>query len=211
MNFNHSSSASILANFSLTLMKALLVLAFLGMMLMSLEVSKKKVTEGIKPPVFLIIVASWSNDVDVDIDIHLKCPKGDNINYVMRDACFAHLERDARGSISDHMTWDVGKVVNLSNKEIVSFRSPVSGEWILNVNWYSISNAKPVDVKIEITAIEPEVKVLYEKTVTLKHPKHEQHVVRFVVNENKTVDNFDESRSIKLIAPNINNLTSPTR
>jgi hypothetical protein len=205
-----SQGASILANFSLTMMKALLVLAFLGMMLMSLEISKIKTTEGVKPPVFLIVTASWSNDIDVDVDLHIRCPNGHNLNYAMKEACFANLERDARGSVSDFIQFSSQKVTRITNKEIVSFRTPVQGEWIVNVNWYAMGYANPVDVKIEITAIEPNVRVLYEKTVQLNYPKHEQHVVRFKVHDDKRVDSFDDSRTIKLIGQNINNLQGNT-
>lgn len=201
-----NTSAGILANFSLTLLKALLVLAFLGMMLMSLEINRIKTTEGIKPPVFMLITASWPNEVDVDVDLHLKCPNGDNINYAVKEACFASLERDARGSISDSIITNNKKITHITNKEIASFRTPFTGEWIINVNWYAGTFRDPIPVKIEIILIEPNVKVVYETTVQLRGPKHEHHVVRFTVNDDKSITNLDSSRPTKLIGPSINNL-----
>ena len=198
------SSAGILANFSLTMLKALLVLAFLGMMMMTIEIIKVKQTEGIKPPIFLMITMSWPSNIDADIDLHMRCPDSTNISYIIREACWANLERDSRGSISDTITFSNQRITTLSNREVITMRTAYPGEWIINVNWYGGNYNSTIPVKIEITAIEPNVKTLWETEVTLRYMKHEEHVVRFKVDADKAVKDFDTSRPIKFLSTSIN-------
>jgi len=201
------SSAGILANFSLTMLKALLVLAFLGMMMMTLEIIKIKQTEGIKPPVFLMITMSWPTEIDADIDLHMRCPDSSFVNYIIRETCWASLERDSRGSVSDTAVLHGQRITNLSNREVIIMRTPYPGEWIVNVNWYGGNYPGSIPVKIEITSIEPSVKTVWETEVMLRHMKHEEHVVRFKVDGDKSVHSFDASRPVKFLSTSINSGT----
>jgi len=199
-----SSGATILANFALTMLKALLVLAFLGLMLMSVQENKKFDTEGLTPPVFLMLVLSWSNEVDADIDIHVKCPTGEQLNYVRKEICFANLERDARGVASDWSMINDERVVVVKNREVVSFRHPVPGEWTVNVFYYNARTPTPVDVKLEVTVLNPKIYTAFERTITLNRPGQEGHMVRFEMTNANHVYGFDTTRDVKLVVPGLN-------
>lgn len=199
-----SSGATILANFALTMLKALLVLAFLGLMLMSVDANKKYDTEGITPPVFAMLVLTWSNEVNADIDIHVRCPNGDHLNYVRKEACFANLERDARGVASDWSMINNERVVVVNNREVVAFRTPVQGEWIVNVHWYSGPTPNPIDVKLEVILLHPKVYTAFERVVTIPRMANESHVVRFEMTSSKWIYGFDTTRDAKLVVPSLN-------
>jgi len=199
-----SSGAVILANFALTMLKALLVLAFLGLMLMSVDSNKKYETEGYMPPVFAMIVVTWPNDTDADVDIHVRCPNGDNLNYIRKEACFANLERDARGVASDWSMINNERVVVVNNREVVAFRTPVPGEWAVNVHWYNGRNPAPLDVKLEVILLHPKVHTAFERVVTLQRMAQEAHVVRFEMTSAKWIYGFDTTRDLKLVTPSLN-------
>lgn len=199
-----NSGATILANFALTMLKALLVLAFLGLMLMSVDSNKKYETEGYTPPVFAMLVVTWSNDTDADIDVHVRCPNGDQLNYVRKEACFANLERDARGVASDWSMINNERVIVVNNREVVAFRTPVPGEWIVNVHYYNARTPTPVDVKLEVILLNPKVHTAFERVVTLHRIAQEAHVVRFDISSTKWLSGFDTTRDVKLVTPSLN-------
>jgi len=198
------SGATILANFALTMLKALLVLAFLGIMLMSTENNKKSDSDGVKPPVFALLILTWSNEADADVDIHVRCPTGEQMSYVRKEICFANLERDARGTASDWSMVNNERVVVVNNREVVSFRTPVRGEWVVNAHYYSGRHTGPLDVKLEVVSLDPKVSTVFERTVTINRPKQEVHLVRFEVTSDKTLYGFDTTRETNLVTPSLN-------
>lgn len=206
MNFptHPRSGSTILANFALTMLKAMLVLAFLGLMLMSDQQNKKFDEDGIKPPIFALIVVTWPNDMNADIDVHIKCPNEDLVNFVRKEACFANLERDARGSVSDWAIVDGQRVEIVDNREVISFRNTVPGEWIVNVHWYSGVLKKPVPVRVQIISLNPSVQTVFTREVVLNSTQDESHVLRFQMNSNKTIGSFDFSRPTMLLSPSLN-------
>lgn len=199
-----NSGAVILANFALTMLKALLVLAFLGLMLMSVDSNKKYDTEGFMPPVFAMLVLTWPNESDSDIDIHVRCSNGDQLNYKRKEACFANLERDARGVASDWSMINNERVVVVNNREVVAFRTPVPGEWIVNVHYYNGRTQAPVNVKLEIILLHPKVHTAFERVVTLQKPAQEAHMVRFEITSDKLIYGFDTTRDVKLVTQSLN-------
>ena len=192
------------------MLKAMLVLAFLGLLLMSEEKAKKFDTEGIKPPVFALIIVTWSNEINVDVDLHLRCPTGEMVNYVRREACFANLERDARGKTSDWSIVDGKRVEVVNNREVVSFRNPVPGEWFVSVHWYNGQHPDPVAVRIEIIRLEPSVQTVFTREVVLKKPFSEESVVRFQMNPDRSLSQFDHDHPRLLLKPTVNNNRRPS-
>lgn len=193
------------------MLKAMLVLAFLGMMLLSEQLNRKYETEGIKPPVVALLVLTWSNQLDVDIDLHLRCPTGESINYVRKEACWATLERDAQASASDWTMINNQRVVRINNREVVSLRVPVEGEWTANVHWYGGTSREPVEVTLEILAIEPRVESLFARSLVLERPSQERHITRFSMSASGAVGNFDSSRPVMLAKPSLNGPPAPPR
>ncbi len=193
------------------MLKAMLVLAFLGMMLLSEQLNRKYETEGLRPPVVALLVLTWSNQLDVDIDLHLRCPTGESINYVRKEACWATLERDAQASASDWSMINNQRVVRINNREVVSLRVPVEGEWTANVHWYGGTSREPVEVTLEILAIEPRVESLFSRSLVLERPSQEKHITRFSMSASGAVSNFDSSRPVMLAKPSLNGPPAPPR
>lgn len=191
------------------MLKAMLVLAFLGMMLLSEQLNRKYETEGVRPPVVALLVLTWSNQLDVDIDLHLKCPTGEAINYVRKEACWATLERDAQASASDWTMINNQRVVRINNREVVSLRVPVEGEWTANVHWYGGNSREPVEATLEILSIEPRVETLFSQTVVLERPSQELHITRFSMSAGGVIGVFDSSRPVMLVKPSLNNSLPP--
>lgn len=193
------------------MLKAMLVLAFLGMMLLSEQLNRRYETEGVRPPVVALIVLTWSNQQDVDIDLHLSCPTGEQINYVRKEACWATLERDAQASASDWTMINNQRVVNINNREVASVRAPAEGEWVVNAHWYGGTNQEPVEITLEIIAIEPNVLSLFSHKAVLTKQGQELHLTRFFLNSGGVFSDFDSTRPVLLVKPSLNNFTPTFR
>lgn len=195
------SSGPMLANFALTTMKVMLVIGFLCMLMIAVDQSKKKYeTDGVKPPVIAMVTISWPNDMDVDIDLHAKCPNGESMNYVNRTACLASLERDARGSSTDTAIINGSKVLVIDNREVINFRRVLEGEWIINVQWYSSrAQRTPVPVQIEVAQVNPDSRILFRNTVIMDEVKQEKHALRFEMASDGTIKEISTDRPISII------------
>ena len=191
------------------MLKAMLVLAFLGMMLLSELNNRKYATEGVRPPVVALVVLTWSNQVDVDIDLHLRCPTGEAINYVRKEACWATLERDAQASASDWSMINNQRVVKINNREVVSLRTPVEGEWIVNAHWYGGTSTQSVSVTLEVLMIEPRVETVFSRNITIDRISQEVHITRFSMASNGEITNFDSTRKVLLVRASLNNSLPP--
>lgn len=198
---HRESNSVMLANFALTTMKVMLVIGFLCMLMMAVDQSKKKYeTEGIKLPIIAMVIITWPNEMDVDIDLHARCPTGDRINFAVRTGCFATLERDARGSSTDSINLNGSRVVSIDNREIIAFRKPVQGEWIINVQWYSTKvYTGPVPVLIELSQVNPESKMIASRTVMLESIGDEKHVLRFEMGPDGLVGNVSTDLPVGIV------------
>jgi len=203
-SFKSGGSATILANFALTMLKAMLVMAFLGLMLINEDGQHKYDTDGVKPPIFAMVVLTWSNDRMIDLDLHALCPTGEHVAFNNREACFANLERDARGGLSDWTIVNGQQVVSVDNREVITFRAPVQGEWILNAHWFFSQESPPIVAHVEIISFEPTIHVVFQRDITFESSDEEVHVVRFKMHDNKILDGFDYNNPRMIIKNSIN-------
>jgi len=77
----------------------------------------------------------------------------------------------------------VGTVNYPYNREITTIRGIMPGEYVFNVHLYRKENeSKPIPVTVILEKLNPQVKLLYSKVVTLSHFWEEKTIIRFVLN-----------------------------
>jgi hypothetical protein len=151
---------------------------------------KKKKETSAKPHAEFIITITWEKGSDDDVDSYLQDPAGNILFFNAREVGIMHLDRDDLGQRNDVIQLPNGETVLIEdNREIITLRGIVPGEYVLNVHMYSKSDQKPVDVTITIDKINPYSAVL-SKTVQLKSNGQEETVCRFTLDPSGTVSDI---------------------
>ena len=129
-----------------------------------------------------IITVTWPDDQPDDIDVWMSDPNQNILSYRARDVGWLQLDRDDQGDLNDTIEINGVKVVYPINQEVVSIRGIVSGEYILNIQYYKSITKKPVTATVKIEKVNPSLKVVYIDKVTLKQEDDERTVVRFTLD-----------------------------
>jgi hypothetical protein len=133
---------------------------------------------GVPEKAEYLLSAEWSVDIDADVDIWLIPPSKRPVFYGSRDVGCAKLDSDYRGFIDEWITLADGSKVKVdAAKEIISLRCIEPGRYDLGVNLYAFRAdgmakagtllERGVKVHVEIIVVNPNVRVLYAKDVTL--------------------------------------------
>lgn len=171
---------------------------------------KTTAMSGVPEKAEYLLSAEWSVDLDADVDIWLIPPSRRPVFYGSRDVGCAKLDTDYRGFMDEWIRLADGSRVKVdAAKETIALRCIEPGRYDLGVNLYAFrQNGGPergalhgpgVKVRVEILAVNPKVKVVYAKDVTLDR-----------VGQTINVESFDLSRGgeIALTEPPLEPVTS---
>ena len=138
-----------------------------------------------------LITVFWPDNLEDDVDIYVEDPIGNLVWFKSREPGLMHLDRDDLGKRNDEVVTAAGTILFPENREIVTLRGIVPGEYIVNVHCYFKVAADPVPVTIQIDKINPYSVVLRE-TVDLANKGEEITVTRFSVNSKGEVTNINK-------------------
>ncbi|MBC6496800.1 MAG: hypothetical protein GDA54_00530 [Alphaproteobacteria bacterium GM7ARS4] len=138
-----------------------------------------------------IITITWEDFSPDDIDLWVESPQGDTVWFRNDEAGLLHLDRDDRGSLNDTLLINGQEVKNPLNQEIVTLRGIVPGQYVVNIHYYATQTYKPVDVKVKLERVNPQLTVLYYKELTLKEAGEEKTALRFNLSANGRVSNIN--------------------
>ena len=141
-----------------------------------------------------LMSAEWSVDLDADVDIWLIPPSNKPVFYGSRDVGCARLDSDNRGFIDEQIALADGSKVKVdSDKETISLRCIEPGRYDLGVNLYAFRqdgapesgalHGPGIKVHVEIVQVNPKLRVVFAKDVTLDR-----------VGQTINVESFDLSR-----------------
>ena len=83
-----------------------------------------------------IITVDWKDSLPDDIDLWVKDPNGEIVSYLKKDAGWLHLDRDDRGVVNDKIIIDGKEVIYPINREVVTLRGIIPGEYVVNLYLY---------------------------------------------------------------------------
>lgn len=134
-----------------------------------------------------IITVTWPDNQPDDIDIWVQDPNQNLLSYRNSDVGWLHLDRDDQGDLNDKIFIDGVETVYPINQEVVTIRGIVSGEYIVNLQYYKSVTATPVVATVKIEKVNPSLKVVFVDKVTLEREDDETTVLRFNLDANGEV------------------------
>ena len=142
--------------------------------------SKKNKTVDAKAE--FIITVIWPSEMDDDVDTYVEDPEGNLIAFKRREQGLMHLDRDDTGLSFDTISTSFGIVKYKENREMVTIRGYVPGEYVVNVHMYTKREDAETPVTIILEKINP-YKVVTGRNVVLKLRGDEKTAFRFTVDD----------------------------
>ena len=110
-----------------------------------------------------------------------------------RDEGLMHLDRDDLGKRNDTIQTPLGPVTHPENKEIVTLRGFVQGEYIVNVHMYRrTDSADSTEVIVQLDKVNPLFKTIVIKKVLLGLSGDEKTAFRFKLDKDGEVVEVNE-------------------
>tara|TARA_Y100000590_G_scaffold425247_1_gene533029 strand:- start:3 stop:599 length:597 start_codon:yes stop_codon:yes gene_type:complete len=138
-----------------------------------------------------LITVFWPDNLEDDIDIYVEDPAENLVWFKSREPGLMHLDRDDLGKRNDEVVTAAGTILFPENREIVTLRGIVPGEYTVNVHCYFKVGSDPVPVTVQIDKINP-YSVVIRETIDLVNKGEEVTVTRFSVNSNGEVTNVNK-------------------
>ena len=155
---------------------ALFVLSFV-----LINPSKQK--NNVKMKAEFMITVTWPSDLDDDVDVYVEDPAGNLVAFMRREEGLMHLDRDDLGRRNDIVNTPFGPIEHKDNREIVTLRGIISGEYVVNVHMYmKRSKAAEVPVTIQLDKINPYSTITIKEAI-LKITGNEETAFRFVLDK----------------------------
>ena len=162
-----------------------------------------------------VVVMEWDHDQPDDIDLYVQDPTNSTVHFRLPIANFMYLDKDDLGFANDIVKNVDGTITKVNiNREVVTIRGIIPGEYIINAHYYSArkwtgrtlatnmnnggvaelgkgkSTGKKLTVKIELHKVDPyKIWWMGEKTFTRRG--QEETFVRFIIDpDGKQVGDF---------------------
>ena len=160
-----------------------------------------------------VVVLEWDHDQPDDIDLYVQDPTGTKAHFRLPITNFMYLDKDDLGYANDIVKNIDGTITKVNiNREVVTIRGIIPGEYIINAHYYSArkwsgqtlstnvdnsyelrkgkSTGKQLTVKIELHKVDP-YKIWWIGEKTFTHKAQEETFVRFTIDpDGKQVGDF---------------------
>jgi len=170
-----------------------------------------------------VVVMEWDHDQPDDIDLYVQDPTNSTVHFRLPIANFMYLDKDDLGFANDIVKNVDGTITKVNiNREVVTIRGIIPGEYIINAHYYSArkwtgqtlstnvdnsyelgkgkSTGKQLTVKIELYKVDP-YKIWWIGEKTFTHRGQEETFVRFTIDqEGKQVGGFTYEKK-KFVTP----------
>ena len=133
-----------------------------------------------------MIIMEWDDQSAYDIDLWMADPVGNIVGFPNMHAGLLHLDKDDLGQSNDTVILADGstKIIYL-NREVMTIRGIVPGEYIVNNHLYSMkadaNKGGPMEVTTRVIKLNPYGEV-HTGIVTLLAHGAEETVIRFTIN-----------------------------
>ena len=133
-----------------------------------------------------VIVMEWDHDASGDIDLYVEDPTGKQVSFRYHNHNYMHLDKDDLGSMNDTVVNADGSISTVKiNREVVTIRGIIEGEYIINAHYYSlrsydkINPKKPVvTVRVELHKANP-YSIMWVGEKEFNHRGQEETFLRF--------------------------------
>lgn len=157
------------------------VLFSISFLLMSKRIEDDK---KVKAHAEFMITTTWARGSDNDVDTYVEDPLGNLVFFKSREEGLMHLDRDDLGRRSDTVRTADGRIYqDPENREIVTIRGIIPGEYVVNVHLYFArerNQRTPVEIRLE--KLNPQVVLVTSNNVTLENTGDEKTAFRFTID-----------------------------
>lgn len=143
-----------------------------------------------------LIIVEWPPELIDDVDVWIKAPNGDLVGFKNKETGLLHLDRDDLG-ISNDMIRVAGDLIpNKINREIITIRGLVPGEYYVSLHMYSKKTKDKVPVTVSVMDINP-FKEVYNITKEMSFRGQQIALPGFVINKDGNLEStFETTTSI---------------
>ena len=145
-------------------------------------------------PAEYMVVLTWPDENDDDLDIWMRDPNGKLIGYQKKDNGVMHLDRDDLGTANDKIDIDGQSVTIKLNREVVTLRGILPGEYNISIHYYRKHKEDdvPVPVTVEVVKINP-YSVVYKQTQDFTAQGQGINYYKFTVRPDGNFENVTSS------------------
>ena len=117
-----------------------------------------------------VVVMEWDKEAKGDIDLYVEDPLQAKCSFRQTVANFMHLDKDDLGSVNDTVVNADGTISTVKiNREVITIRGIIAGEYIINAHYYSERDYSNIDNRVEMGSMPRKTK---SKEVTVKIELH---------------------------------------
>ena len=161
-----------------------LILGFVFLFIISfILINDPEKKESIEQKAEYMIILSWDDDLNNDIDLWVQGPSG-TVGFRNPQQGNMFLDKDDLGHRNDVIVnGGVEKIIYI-NREVTSIRGFQKGEYIVNAFYYHNGDKANVlnKVSVELVKVNP-FKVIYQGTKDFVEEGQEETFVRFTMDE----------------------------
>ena len=178
-----------------------MLIAFVFCFIIALLAMNPKATKtgDIPAKAEFIITLSWPDMDPNDLDLWVQGPSGESVWFRNREVDLMYLDRDDRGNSNNTIMVNGRKVINPVRQEVVTIRSIVPGEYVVNAHYYETKDidssdpraGQPVEVNLSVIKVNPKAEVVFYGQATLEGRGKEATLARFTVTPEGGVDNVN--------------------
>jgi hypothetical protein len=136
-----------------------------------------------------IIRVEWPGDSESDVDTYVSDPDKHLVYFRRLSDGMMVLDHDCTGATSNTVKLPNGEVVKTAlNEETVEIRGVIPGEYITNVQMYSIRDQVPVKISVALykTTGGDSMKI-HDEMISLKDKGEEKTAFRFTLMKDGSV------------------------
>ena len=177
----------------------LLALSFAVLLIYALiQINPPAKKSEIEQKAEFLIILEWDKRSDADIDLWVMDPQRNVVWFQDKTGGFLHLDKDDLGHRNDKIIIDGEEKIIFLNREVVTIRGILPGEYITNVHAYRKTKEAPVNGYVKLLKLNPYIEYATEYFV-FKNWGDEITVFRFNVDEDGYISdiNQDQHRFIK--------------
>lgn len=158
-----------------------------------------------------ILQIDWPSNVDCDVDVWIRDPKNKILSFKNKSTPVMHLERDDLGHTNDSFAKVNGETITIKeNKEIVTFRGFLAGEYIVNMHVYSCKFGllyanvgddiqPPLDVIVTLDKVNPTYETVYKTVLSMTKVWEEQNAFIFELDEKGKTLSVSRNPNVSII------------
>ena len=153
-------------------------------------INPEKDNKNVEVKAEFMIYMTWPSYIYDDVDIYVQDPVGNLVSYSRREDGLMHLDRDDLGQSNDKIETEFGVIEYPENREIVTIRGFIPGEYTVNVHMYSKRDEEPTFVFVQIDKINP-FSTIATKTIILHEDGQEETAIRMVIDDGGSVNSVN--------------------